>query len=217
MTADKLAADSARVKADEEDARRRAAGAAAQTVYRDAATGRVVSAEEFAASRARQKAGGKPQYEEVHLEWKRGLAQQRERDAARAAAAREAGKAFGRGFDDDADAAFRERSRWGDPMAGRVRGKRGGEDADLAAPPPVVDASNRAAFEASGFSVPQDVPAHSWLKRGAAPPLNRYNIKPGRHWDGVDRSNGFERRMFKERNERAAREAEARAWAQSDM
>jgi pre-mRNA-splicing factor CWC26 len=65
--------------------------------------------------------------------------------------------------------------------------------------------------------VPQEVPPHSWLRRGVAPPLNRYNIRPGRHWDGVDRSNGYEKQMFKQRNEKAAREAEARAWAMSDM
>lgn len=53
-----------------------------------------MSAEEFAA--ARSKKAGKPVYEEVHLEWKGGLAQAREREAARAAVAREAGKAFGR-------------------------------------------------------------------------------------------------------------------------
>lgn len=196
--------------------RRTATGRGAQTVYRDRETGRVVSAEEFAASRAKK---GKVQYEEVHLEWKGGLAQAREREAARAAVAREAGKAFGRcgrvraqgggacdraarlraacpsarrggrrraerpggahaarapprprcgrqarrphtalpgpqtpprlprrGFDADADSSFKQRSRWGDPMAGRVRAK--GPEADL--PPPVVTEANRAALEASG-------------------------------------------------------------------
>lgn len=49
------------------------------------------------------------------------------------------------------------------------------------------------------------------------PPVSRYNIRPGRHWDGVDRSNGFEANMFKTRNELAARGETARMWAQQDM
>ena len=69
----------------------------------------------------------------------------------------------------------------------------------------------------AGFKIPQEVPAYSWLKRGAADPGNRYNIRPGRHWDGVNRSNGFEKEMFKMLAARKANESEARAWAQADM
>lgn len=47
----------------------------------------------------------------------------------------------------------------------------------------------------SGFNIPQGIPSHSWLKRGVAPPANRYNIKPGRHWDGVVRGTEFEQQV----------------------
>lgn len=57
---------------------------------------------------------------------------------------------------------------------------------------------------------------HLWLARGVADPGNCYNIRPGRRWDGVNRSSGLEANLIESLAARPHREAEARAWAQGD-
>ena len=48
-------------------------------------------------------------------------------------------------------------------------------------------------------------------------PENRFNIRPGYRWDGVDRSNGFEKEFFLRGAEKKANELAAYRWSCSDM
>lgn len=206
-------------------------------MHRDRATGRVVSAQEFAELKAAEKAKNRrPPKEEVQLGVvKTGVAQAREREAAIAAERREANKPFARGYDEDADREARRASRWGDPAAGAggaaalagFQGRAAAEREAAALAPPSSSsapapgsqaaAAAQRALDAAGRRVPQEVPPHSWLRRRLAAAPNRFGIAPGRHWDGVDRSNGFERALAVAANERAARQASKRAFLQEDM
>ena len=77
---------------------------------------------------------------------------------------------------------LKEQGRWNDPAAGFLTKK------------------------AQGKSV-----SGKPLYMGAAMP-NRYGIRPGHRWDGVDRGNGFEKEYFAARNKRENLKALDYAW-----
>ncbi|CAN6191541.1 unnamed protein product [Urochloa humidicola] len=177
-------------------------GKGAKAVFRDK-EGKRISEEEM----RKAKESDKPK--EIHIEWGTGLAQKREAEARLKELEAEKSKPFARTRDDpELDAMLKNRLRWGDPMAHLVK-----KDPEFL----LEDLGDDEKMKESGFIVPQNIPSHSWLKRGVDPPPNRYGIKPGRHWDGVDRSNGFEKDMFKLKNEKQATEQEAYLWSVSDM
>ncbi|XP_074585876.1 pre-mRNA-splicing factor CWC26-like [Curcuma longa] len=177
-------------------------GKSAEPVYRDA-KGKAISKEELLKSKEKEKP------KEKKLEWGKGLVQKRQAKANTRELELEKEKPFARTKDDpDLDKMLKERVRWGDPMAHLV--KKNSETI-------LEDFSENEAMKTSGFIIPQMIPAHSWLKRVVDCPPNRYGIKPGRHWDGVDRSNGFEKDMYKRQNEKRATEREAYLWSVYDM
>jgi len=191
-------------------------GRNAETVFRDESGKKYSSRSEYEAAVQQKKAEREKKHiKEADLEWGGGLTQKKKKSEMRKAMEAEAAKPFARSHDADVDAAQRDALRWGDPMAHLVA-KRSLTSVEEQAPS-LVDATNKKSMNKSGFIIPQGVPQHSWLRRGVGPPPNRYSIKPGRHWDGVDRSNGFESKMWKLQQKKAAENTEAFMWAQSDM
>ncbi|XP_043690210.1 BUD13 homolog [Telopea speciosissima] len=197
----KLREDSARFKQMDPSS----GGPGAEPVYRDKLKGTRISKEEFLKA---QKGEEKPK--EKQLEWGKGLAQKREAEARQRELELEKDKPFARTRDDpEIDKMLKERVRWGDPMAHLVKRK--------LSEPVLEDLGDEEKMKESGFIIPQDIPSHSWIIRRIDAPRNRYDIRPGRHWDGVDRSNGTEKQYFKRMNEKHATEREAYLWSVSDM
>jgi pre-mRNA-splicing factor CWC26 len=53
--------------------------------------------------------------------------------------------------------------------------------------------------------------------KGPPPPPNRFCIAPGYRWDGVDRSNGFERSIYAKLSDKKAVADMAYKWSVEDM
>ncbi|XP_072885934.1 BUD13 homolog [Hemitrygon akajei] len=128
---------------------------------------------------------------EKYAQWGKGVAQKEQQKQNIEDALYEMQKPLARHIDDeDLDRLLRERERDGDPMAGLIRKKKEKE---------VKNKNEKPRYN------------------GPAPPPNRFNLYPGYRWDGVDRSNGFEKKRFARLAEKKAVQEIAYKWSVEDM
>ncbi|GAQ07602.1 pre-mRNA-splicing factor cwc26 [Aspergillus lentulus] len=166
-----------------EAARHRERPAEAQeTIYRDA-SGRIINVA-LKRAEARRAEQEKREKEEAAKEALMGDVQRAEREARRQQIQEARAMPLARTIEDDAlNEELKAQQRWNDPAAGFLTKTKG-----------------------PGMSV-----TGKPLYKGAFQP-NRYGIRPGHRWDGVDRGNGFEKEWFAARNKKGRLEALDYQW-----
>jgi len=153
-----------------------------ETIYRDA-SGRIINVA-MKRAEARRAEEEKKKKEQEEREAAMGDVQRKQRETRKKELEDIKSMPVARTIDDEVlNDDLRSRERWNDPAAGFL--------------------TQKAAPGASVTGRP--------LYRGSFQP-NRYGIRPGHRWDGVDRANGFEKEWFASRNKRNRMEALEYQW-----
>ncbi|XP_022115901.2 BUD13 homolog [Pieris rapae] len=138
----------------------------------------------------KEKAEKQKELDEKYKKWSRGLKQIEAQEERVQDFITEAAKPLARYKDDrDLEGRLKDVERAGDPMLNYIRDRKR-ERGELAPAKPAY--------------------------KGNFPP-NRFNIPPGYRWDGVDRSNGYEKKFFDQQSKKKALEEDAYKWSTEDL
>ncbi|XP_052259313.1 BUD13 homolog isoform X8 [Dreissena polymorpha] len=166
-------------------------GKGAATVFRDKKSGKIRDL----ADERKQKSEAdkiKAQEEEKFRQWGKGLKQIEKQSEKLNEALHEADKPLARYRDDeDLDQMLKDMDRAEDPMLAFIKKKKS---------------------KSTG-----PTKAEKTRYKGPAPPPNRFGILPGYRWDGVNRSNGFEKQVYAKQAETRATADAAYKWSVEDM
>jgi pre-mRNA-splicing factor CWC26 len=179
-------------KQKEEDAQMGAKemGKEAETVYRDK-RGRKLDMLEEMMRQQRIREGKEEKQEREEYEWGTGTKQKVDKKKLADEFAETAAAPFARYADDPKlEAMLKDKMRADDPMAQYIEKKRTHSDRQRNAKP---------------------------TYKGPPGPGNRYGLRPGYRWDGVDRGSDFEQRLMKSLNEKSAIKNDYAAWSAADM
>ncbi|KAI7940825.1 hypothetical protein MJO28_013110 [Puccinia striiformis f. sp. tritici] len=142
-----------------------------ETIYRDS-QGKKIDTKQLRAKEKRKQAR-ELEKKMKKMEWGKGLVQRQDRKTDADELKKIASQPFSRTIDDkEMNDEMKGTQRWNDPAAGF-----------LTKPDPTTRKPSKPKYN------------------GPPPPPNRYSILPGFRWDGVDRSNGFEVKLFQTGND----------------
>jgi pre-mRNA-splicing factor CWC26 len=169
------------------------------TVYRDKVTGKKI---DIASERLKKQKEELEKEEELakYMEWGKGLVQKREKERLIQEQEQERDRPFAVARDNpELNEALKKKARWGDPLVNLSISSDSMKEEKV-----VSDSGKRIRYVRPTY-------------RGPPPPPNRFGIAPGYRWDGVDRSNGYERRYFEAKASALATKKEAYQWSVEDM
>jgi len=166
-------------------------GANATAIMRDRKTGKIRDLQKEAQER-KEKEKKEEENKEKYSRWGKGLKQVEDYEDKLSQDLHEMNKPLARYADDeDLEKYLKEQEREGDPMLAYIRKKK-----------------KKKAVESGKPIKPQ--------YEGEFMP-NRFGIVPGHRWDGVDRSNGYEKKWFEVQNSKRAQQEEIYKWSTEDM